>query len=279
VASLLTIAACVWLSLLLVGKVENYLRRRLARDGNMGASSVIRFGRRVIELFAILTGLLVGLYHFGLNPAAVLAGLGVGGIAIALAAQKTLENVLGGISIIFDWVVRVGDLLKVGDTLGMIEDVGLRSTRIRTLDRSLVSVPNGQLANLTLENLSARDKFWFHPSVRLRYDTTAGQMQSIVEGLSNLLAQHPRIEPNSAYVRFRRFGTSSLELEVFAYVMTREWSHFLEIQGQLLLGCMEIVQAAGAQIGLQAPICVAPTSVPQNEQARVVTANEPQVHL
>jgi MscS family membrane protein len=249
-----------------MGKVEDAIRQRLARDGNMGASSVIRLGRRAIELFAILTGLLVGLYHFGLNPTAVLAGLGVGGIAIALAAQKTLENMLGGISIIFDRVVRVGDLLKVGDILGMIEDVGLRSTRIRTLDRSVVSVPNGQLASLTLENLSSRDKFWFHPSVRLRYDTTSGQMQSILEGLSNLLTQHPHVEPNSGYVRFLRFGTSSLDLEVFAYVMARDWKHFLEVQGELLLRSMEAVQATGAQIALQAPIYVAPTAVFQSEQ-------------
>jgi MscS family membrane protein len=120
----------------------------------------------------------------------------------------------------------VGDLLKVGDTLGTIEDVGLRSTRIRTLDRSVVSVPNGQLANLTLENLSSRDKFWFHPSVRLRCDAIAGQMRSILEGLSEIPAYHPRFESNSGYVRFLRFGASSLDLEVFAYVIATDWSHF-----------------------------------------------------
>jgi MscS family membrane protein len=104
----------------------------------------------------------------------------------------------------------------------MDEEVGLRSTRIRTLDRSVVSVPNGQIANLTLENLSSRDKFWFHPSLGLRFDTTAGQTQSILEGLSDLLIQHPRVEPNSAYVRFLRFGTSSLELRVFTYIKAKD---------------------------------------------------------
>ena len=112
--------------------------------------------------------LLVALYHFGLNPTAALAGLGVGGIAVALAAQKTLENVIGGISVIVDKVASVGDTLRVGGTVGTVEDIGLRSTRIRTLDRTLLSVPNGQIANLSLENLSARDKFWFHPKLCLR---------------------------------------------------------------------------------------------------------------
>jgi MscS family membrane protein len=91
-------------------------------------------------------------------------------------------------------------------------------------------------------------------------------MQSILEGLSNLLTQHPHVEPNSGYVRFLRFGTSSLDLEVFAYVMARNWKHFLEVQGELLLRSMEAVQATGAQIALQAPIYVAPTAVFQSEQ-------------
>ena len=98
------------------------------------------------------------------------------GIAIALAAQKTLENVVGGVSLIFDRALHVGDFLKLGDTLGTVQDIGLRSTRIRTLDRTMVSVPNGQIANVSLENLSLRDKFWFHHILGLRYGTTSSQM-------------------------------------------------------------------------------------------------------
>jgi MscS family membrane protein len=259
-ASILTIAACVWLFILLNDKVEHYIRRRLVRSRNMGAASVIRLGRRVLDVLIIFTGLVFGLYHFGLNPTAALAGLGVGGIAVALAAQKTLENVLGGISLIFDQVVRAGDLLQVGDTLGTVEDIGLRSTRIRTRDRTLVSVPNGQVATLKLENLSARDKFWFHPRLSLQYDTTPAQMQSVVEGVRTFLAEHSHVEPGSAYVRFLQFGNSSLDLDVSAYVFAGDWNRFLELQGELLVGIREIVCATGAHVAFQPSIYIAGAS-------------------
>jgi MscS family membrane protein len=260
-ARLLTIAACVCLAILLSGMVERYLRRRLLRNGSMGAASLIRLASGALDVLAIFVGLLVGLYHFGLNPTAALAGLGVGGIAVALAAQKTLENVLGGISIVFDRVVCVGDLMQVGATLGTVEDIGLRSTRIRTFDRTVVSVPNGQIANLSLENLSARDKFWLHPTLSLRHDTTPAQVQFILEALGRLLAQDHRVERDSIRVRFLKFGASSLDLDVFAYVIARDWHHFLDIQGELLLQFMERVQAAGAHIALQSPLYLARDSV------------------
>ena len=250
-ATIIIIAACVWLFILLNSWAEELLHQRLERRHNTGASSILRLGRRVIDVLAVFVGLLVGLHHFRLNPTAALAGLGVGGIAVALAAQKTLENVIGGASIIFDRAIRVGDSLKVAEMQGTVEDIGLRSTRIRTLDRTVVSVPNGQIANVSLENMSVRDKFWFHPNLNLRWETTAPQMRSVLEGLNDLLAQQPLVEQNSIRVRFLRFGTSSLDVEVFAYFFARDWNHFLQIQEELLLHIMEMVQAAGTQMALQ----------------------------
>jgi MscS family membrane protein len=261
-ASILMIAASVWLVILLNGRVEHYIRQRLVHSGNMGAASVVRLGRRVFDSAIVFTGLLFSLYHFGLNPTAALAGLGVGGIAVALAAQKTLENVLSGISIIFDKAMCVGDTLKVGDTQGTVEDIGLRSTLIRTRDRTLVSVPNGQIANLKLENLSARDKFWFHPLLSLRYDTTTEQMESAVRQVGRFLVQHSHVEPGSTYVRFLQFGRSSMDLDISAYVLARDWNHFLEMQGELLLSVREIVESTGAEIAIQPDIYGAPSTLP-----------------
>ncbi len=252
-ATIIIIAACVWLFILINGRVEGLLRQRLARR-HTGVASILRLGRRVIDLLAVFVGMLVVLHHFGVNPTAALAGLGVGGIAVALAAQKTLENVIGGASIIFDQPIREGDTLKFAEMLGTVEDIGLRSTRIRTPDRTVVSVPNGQIANASLENFSMRDKFWFHPNLSLRWETTASQMRSVLDGLNNLLAQQPNIERDSIRVRFLRFGTSSLDVEVLAYFFARDWAHFLEIQQELLLRIMEIVQAAGTQMALQSHV-------------------------
>jgi MscS family membrane protein len=183
-----------------------------------------------------------------LTPA--LAGLGVGGIAVALAAQKTLENVIAGASLIFDGAVNEGDFLKVGETLGEVEHVGLRSTRIRTLDRTIVSVPNSQIAGMSLETLSARDTYWFHPVVGLRYETTIEQLRRVLDGIRRLLTDHPLVEQMSIRVRFIRLGSFSLDVDVFAYLRARDWNHFLEIQEQLLFSVMNIVREAGTDVAL-----------------------------
>ena len=202
----------------------------------------------MINCLVFFAGVLVALHYFGINPTAALAGLGVGGIAVALAAQKTLENVIAGISLIADQAVRVGDTLKLSDVVGTVEDVGLRSTRIRTPDRTLVCVPNSQIANMSLETLSARDKFWFHPVLGLRCETTPDQLHAVMAGIGTLLNEHPNVDSLSARVRFLRFGVSSLDVEIFAYASANDWNEFLQIQEQLLMGIMDIVQKAEAEI-------------------------------
>jgi MscS family membrane protein len=138
----------------------------------------------------------------------------------------------------------------MGDVVGTVDHIGLRSTRIRTLDRTVVSVPNGQIANVSLETLSARDKFWFHPIVPLRFDTTPEQLHTVVDGIRQLLNQHPLVDAESVRVRFFRLGASSLDVEVFAYLAGRDWNHFLEIQEQLLFDLTAIVSRSGTWIAL-----------------------------
>jgi MscS family membrane protein len=243
VALFIVVVACVWWLLLLTGTAEAYVvRHRLTVSGS---ASVLRLFRRLIDGLLLFGGFLFVLYHFGINLTAALAGLGVGGIAIALAAQKTLENVIAGVSLIADEAVRVGDFLNLGDVQGTVEGVGLRSTRIRTLDRTIVSLPNGQIANMRLETLSVRDKFWFHPMIALRYETTRPQLKSVLTGVHQLLRQQPNIDPASVRVRLIRFGTFSLEIDIFAYTSAHDWNDFLELQEELLFGIIDIVHGAG----------------------------------
>jgi MscS family membrane protein len=249
-ASMITIAGCVWLSILLNGRIEKYIVRRLQVHNLAGTTSVLRLARRMIDGLIIFAGGMVTLYYFGVKPTAALAGLGVGGIAVAFAAQKTLENMIGGVSLILDRAVRVGDFLKVGEILGTVDDIGLRSTRIRTLDRTMVSVPNGQIANLSLENFSMRDRFWFHPTLRLGYGTNSEQMTAVLEGTRSLLGETRLVDPMSVRVRFLNLGTSSLDIEIFAYILARDWNQFLEIQEGLLLQMLKCVESAGVHIAL-----------------------------
>jgi MscS family membrane protein len=248
VAALLVIVAAVWILLLLSAYGERHVRRRFRGSAIGEAASLLRLVRRMADGLAIAAGCLVALRYLGVDATAALAGLGIGGIAVALAAQKTLENVIGGLSLVFDKAVQVGDVLKVGETLGTVDDVGLRSIRIRTLDRTILSVPNGQIANMGIETLSARDKFWFHHFIGLSYTTTPEQMRAVVEGVRKHLAGHSAVEDSSIRVRFFRLGSFSLDIEVFAYMFARDWERFLEIQEEALLHIMEIVEQAGTAI-------------------------------
>ena len=252
-AAVVAIGAITWLIVLLNAEVERYAQRRIAQGDVSAGVSLLRVGRRVLDVVIVLVGVLAILRHFGVNPTPLLAGLGVGGIAVALAAQKTLENIIAGASLIFDQAVRVGDYLKVGEVEGTVDHIGLRSTRIRTPSRSIVSVPNSQIANMSLETLSARDKFWFHPIVGLRHGTTDAQMQLVLEGVRQALTRHAEIDPASIRVRLLRLGAFSLDIEVVAYVFAVDWAHFLEIQEALLLRITEIVRASGTEIALQSP--------------------------
>ncbi|HTT23264.1 MAG TPA: mechanosensitive ion channel domain-containing protein [Candidatus Sulfotelmatobacter sp.] len=260
VALFLIVVACVWWLLLLNSSAERYLLRR--RPGLSGSASVLRLSRRMIDGLLLFAALLFILYHFGVDLTAALAGLGVGGIAVALAAQKTLENVIGGVSLIADQAVRVGDFLNLGDIQGTVEDVGLRSTRIRTLDRTVVSLPNGQIASMRLETLSVRDKFWFHPILKLRYETTPAQLQLILSDLRAYLDRHPKIEPGSGRVRFIGLGAFSFDVELFAYVAAIDWANFLEIQEGLLFEVIDIVHKAGAALAIPSQMLHVADSAP-----------------
>jgi MscS family membrane protein len=245
-ALMIVVVACMWLLMLLNGSGERYIVGH--RRGLSGSASVLRLARRVIDGLILFTGLLFTLHHFGINLTATLAGLGVGGIAVALAAQKTLENVIAGVSLIVDQAVRVGDVLNFGDLQGTVVEVGLRSTRIRTLDRTIVSFPNGQVANMRLETLSARDMFLFHPVIGVRYRTSPAELRSVMAEIRSLLSTHAATDTSSVRVRFVRFGASSLDVDIFAYLFARDWSSFLEIQEDLLLRVMDIVHKAGVGI-------------------------------
>ena len=250
VASLVTIVAVVWILIHLAAVLERYISRHIAHANAGAATSLLRLGRRAIELLIVFSGVLATLRHFGIDATPALAGLGVGGIAVALAAQKTLENVIAGASLIFDQAVRVGDVLKMGDVVGTVDQIGLRSTRIRTLDRTIVSVPNGQIANASLETMSARDKYWFHPVVALGCETEPESLHAVLDGIRTLLARHPAVDAKSVSARLVRVGPLSLDVEIYAYLSARDWSQFLEMQEQLLFEVTALVRRTGARIAV-----------------------------
>jgi MscS family membrane protein len=220
-------------------------QRALAR-GAASAGSAILLGQRLLKAAMILAVCLICLSILGVHLTPALAGLGVGGLILAFAAQKTLENVFGGISLLSDQTIRVGDFCNIGGQKGHVEDIGLRSTLVRTLDRTLLSIPNGALANMMIENFAYRDKIWFHPTITLRYETTADQLREVLDRTRALLQEDARVEKESLRVCLARLGSSAIEIDVFAYVLTNDFTAFTAIREELLLKIMDIVEKAGA---------------------------------
>jgi|HubBroStandDraft_1064217.scaffolds.fasta_scaffold32877_2 MscS family membrane protein len=237
-----------WLLWRILQRVAQRLRERAIYAGRKGTGSLLLLGERVLKAVIFIVAVFAILGSLGFNMTTALAGLGIGGIAIAFAAQKTLENLFGGVSLLGDEVIRVGDVCRFGDKTGTVEDISLRSTRIRTPERSELSIPNGTLATMNVENLSRRDKILFNTKLGLRYETSADQLRYVLAQIRRLLYEHPKVETAGARIRFIGYDNNSLTLEVFCYVLTRDNNEFLAIQEDLLLRIVEIVEASGTTI-------------------------------
>ena len=237
-----------WLVIKFNGVVSELGIRHARRREVPGKIAMWTLGRRLFSATVVVVTALFFLYRAGVDLTAILTGLGIGGLAFALGAQKTLENLLGGMMIITDEPIRVGDFCRIADQMGTVEDIGIRSTRIRTLARTVIAVPNGQLAMANVENFSLRDKFWFRHMIGLRYETSADQLRYVLAEIRTMLYSHPKVERDDARIRFVGFGGSSLDLEIFAYVKATEMPEFLAIQEDLLLRIMDIIGKAGTGI-------------------------------
>jgi MscS family membrane protein len=218
----------------------------------LGASRLdahlVRAGIRLFGISAAAALLVSGADRIGMPLYGIVAGLGVGGLAVALAAQPTVENLIGGLSLFADKPIQVGDFCKYGDQIGTVEAIGIRSARIRGKDRTLTTIPNAALAKMPIVNFSRRDQILIKAAIGLRYETSPDQLRYVLVKLREMLLGHLRVHPDLAHVRFIGFGASSLDIEVFAYVMTRDWEEFLGIREDILLRVMDIVDQGGTAL-------------------------------
>jgi MscS family membrane protein len=217
-------------------------------------AAFIRLTSRLLALSLAAIVLVWGAQRLGVPVIPLVAGLGVGGLALALAAQPTIENIIAGLTLYADRPVRVGEACRVGGKVGIVEEIGMRSARLRTLDDTLLTIPNAEFAKLQLENLSRRQKIWYHPRIRLCYKTTPDQIRYILVEVRKMLYAHPKVLPDPARIRFTEFGTYSLDLEIFAYVDVADYGEFLEIAEDLNLRIMTIVTEAGTELAIPAQV-------------------------
>ena len=242
-----TVAALSWFAIAVSGRLAEAIgqNQRQSEEKRRFTTAFLRIVFRLLSLiFLALLG--IGAAEaIGIPIAPLVAGLGVGGLAIALAVRPTLENVIGGLTLFADRPVRVGDFCLYGDKIGTVEEVGLRSTRIRTLERSVVTVANAEFSQMQLDNFSLRDQRLLKTVLQLRYETTPDQMRYVLAELRKLLLGHPMVTPDPARVRFVGYGAFSKDLEVFAYIRTSDHDAFLAIQEDILLRMEDIIGAAG----------------------------------
>lgn len=214
-----------------------------ARPGSAALVNLLsRIGQLMLAAFAVL----LALSELGYSVSSVLAGLGIGGIALALGAQKTLENLFGALALTVDQPVREGDYVTAdGAVSGVVEKIGLRSTQLRTLERTVVSIPNGKLADMRLENYSQRDRFRFTTTVTLVYSTTAAQMEAVLKGFREVLQAEQQLWPDVVVVHFGALADWSLNVEVDAWFQVANVNEFRVVRERVLLGFMKVVEQAG----------------------------------
>ncbi|WP_256004597.1 mechanosensitive ion channel family protein [Pedobacter deserti] len=225
--------------------IGEFSKNRMSKRGRVSALSVILFLRRTIKVAIIIIGIIAVLSALGVDVTTGLAALGIGGIALALGAQKTVENFVGSVTLIADQPIRVGDFVTVGATSGTVESIGMRSTKLRTGERSVVTIPNGEFSSTRIDNFAHRDRFLFNPVLRLRYETTPDQIRYLLVELRAILYSHPMVNPDPARIRFAGFGESSLNLEVWSYIDAPDFDIFLEVKEDLLLRFMDKIKESG----------------------------------
>ncbi|MGD0232731.1 MAG: mechanosensitive ion channel family protein, partial [Syntrophorhabdales bacterium] len=240
-AATVTVIGVSWLCLRFIDILVERAARAYHMTEASGRIAIARLAGQLCKGIAVVVAAAVILYYAGINLTAVLTGLGVGGVAIAFAAQKTLENLFGGVMIASDQPIRVGDYCRAGEYSGTVENIGLRSTRIRTLDRTVVSVPNGQLSVMSLENFALRDKIRFHHTLSLQCEASADQLRHVLDGIREVLDSRPEVERGSSQVRLVALRNSAFDVEVFAYILATPWDAFLALQEEMLLQMIDVV--------------------------------------
>jgi len=248
VTAVAVIIAVNWILWRVIRWFLRRVRNQALAHGHSGTGSLMLLGERMIKALIFVMAIFSVLGVLGFNLSTALAGVGIGTLAVGFGAQQTIANLFGGVSVLGDEVIRVGDVCKFGDRTGTVEDIGLRSTRVRTEERTLLAIPNGTVATINVENLSRRDKMLFKTVLALHTETSPDQVRYVLSEIRGVLAGHPKIEAETARVRLIEVTPSSINLEVVCYVLTRDFDEFATARESLLLRVMKFVEDSGTSL-------------------------------
>jgi MscS family membrane protein len=243
--TLLVFLALAWAFwILAAGGLEVVIRRKELSEATLD-SNMLRLLARIVGLVGAIVILSFGAQELGVPVFSIFAGLGIGGLAIALAVRPTLENLIAGFVLYLDQPIRVGDFCTFGDRSGSVESIGVRSIQIRALDRTLISVPNAQFADMQIVNWARCDQMLIAQTIGLRYETDADQLRHVLAKIREMFHGHPRIDSETVRVRLVGYGASSLDLDIRVYAKTHEWNDFYAIREDVLIRIKDIVEQSG----------------------------------
>lgn len=242
------IIAVTWFSMGIVEMLLWRLSEHMARSGQHDAVVLLKPAGTALKLTLVFIAIILWLDNLGYQVTTLLAGLGVGGVAVAFAAQRSIENLIGSIMIYTSQPVHVGDFCKFGEVLGTVEEIGLRATVLRTLERTLVHIPNAKFSTDSIENLTQRDKILYRCRLRLSYEASPAQIRTVLEKIRELIQEHEFIDEESSRVRFIEFAQYAQELELFIYIRTTDYAQFLEQQEDVNLKILDLLEQAGVKL-------------------------------
>lgn len=245
-----------WLLMPLADIFQSYVRHRFTVHMQIERVTFLGLLTRLFKILVVIILVIVLLTRAGVDVSALVTGLGIGGVAIAFAAQKTLSDLFGGVSIVTRGAVRVGDFCTIAGRQGTVEEIGISALRMRTLDRTVVTIPNSKVAEVDLENFTMRDQFWLHQVFTLRFDTPSSVLQRVLKGMVEILKAHPDIDPTSARARLIQLTNAGPQVEVFAYYRKpgSDYAAFLAEQEPIILEMMRLVEEEGT--AMVAPVGV-----------------------
>ncbi len=220
----------LWLLIRLTDLVVMLLNNKLRSMHDDIALQFLPLLRRGLRVFIFITGSIFIIQNIGVDVGSLLAGLGIGGLAMALAAQDSLANFFGSLVLLVDRPFKVGDWITVGDVDGDVEEMGFRSTRIRTWHKSLVTLPNKILSSANIENWSKMNKRRVKQKLQITYDTPAEKVQQFVRGIDKILRENKDVNQDFMLVKFTEFQESSLEIFIYYFTTTIAWVEYLEIR-------------------------------------------------
>ncbi|MDT8375237.1 MAG: mechanosensitive ion channel family protein [Mariprofundaceae bacterium] len=237
----------IWFLWRVIDGFTAYFAARAAQTHSTMDDQLVPFISKTLKIFLVLTGVLVVAQNMGYSITGLVASLGIGGIAVAMAAKDTVSNIFGSVMILVDRPFTIGDWIKTGEFEGVVEEIGFRSTRIRTFDKTLVNVPNSLLANMVIDNIDARPKRRVKMRIGITYNTAPAKMQQAIEGIENILKFHVGVDQEFSLVKFDEFEDSSLSIFLYYFTSTTHWQEYLQIRQEVNMQIMELLEKLGLE--------------------------------